>query len=101
MMNRLYDVIAWRMPEGWLPYGSPGKYGPLGNYVGYVDGHRRVKSAACPGDNVFNPYMGTNMHAGTIRHEINKRIRVTGAIRQNTTSWAAFTPLWVRRPPLS
>lgn len=80
-LNALYDVISWRMPGSWLPYGSPGKYGPLGNYVGYVDGHRRVKSTACPGDHIFNPFMGTNMNAGIIRHEINKRVRVMGAIR--------------------
>jgi hypothetical protein len=34
MMNAMYDVIAWRMPSGWSPYGSPGVYGPLGLSVG-------------------------------------------------------------------
>jgi uncharacterized protein with LGFP repeats len=81
MLGRLYDVIAWRMPANWLPYGSPGVYGPLGNAVGFLDGHRRVKATACPGDHVFNPHMGTNMNAGNMRHEVNKRIRTTGDIR--------------------
>ncbi|MGI8907379.1 MAG: fibronectin type III domain-containing protein [Candidatus Sumerlaeaceae bacterium] len=75
MMNSLYDIIAWRMPSAWRPYGSPGgTYGDLGNTVGYVDSHRRVKATACPGDNVHNPYIGNNVNAGTIRAEINNRI---------------------------
>jgi hypothetical protein len=74
MLDALYDVIAWRMPNGWQPYGSPGGYGNLGNSVGYVDGHRRVKATACPGDLLFNPYMGTNMNSGAIRAEIQKRM---------------------------
>jgi hypothetical protein len=75
MMNSLYDVIAWRMPSAWRPMGTPGgTYGDLGNSVGYVDAHRRVKATACPGDGLYNPYMGSNMSAGTIRTQILNRI---------------------------
>ena len=81
MMNALYDVIAWRMPNGWTPYGSPGgTYGELGNNVGRVDAHRRVIATACPGDNIFNPYMGNDINAGVMRNEINARINGTGGI---------------------
>jgi hypothetical protein len=76
MMNSLYAVIAWRMPNGWSPYGSPGVYGPLGNSVGYLDAHRRVNATACPGDHVYNPYMGSNVNAGVIRAEVFARINV-------------------------
>lgn len=75
MMNSLYDVIAWRMPGGWQPYGTPGgTYGSLGLAVGYVDSHRRVKATACPGDHIHNPYIGNDINSGTIRAEIKKRI---------------------------
>ncbi len=82
MMGRLYDVIAWKMPGAWQPYGWPGSaYGSLGNQVGYVDAHRRVKSTACPGDHVFNPYMGSNINGGVIRREIV--LRTNGTLRGN------------------
>lgn len=75
MLNSLYDVIAWRMPSGWTAYGSPGgSYGSLGHNVGRIDGHRRVKSTACPGDNVYNPYIGTNLSGGVIRDAVQMRI---------------------------
>ena len=74
MLNSLYNVIAWRMPNGWTPYGSPGVYGPLGNSVGRLDAHRRVNATACPGDLVFNPYMGSDMNSGVMRAEVNARI---------------------------
>ncbi|MFN7141550.1 MAG: N-acetylmuramoyl-L-alanine amidase, partial [Limisphaerales bacterium] len=54
MRARLYDVIAWRMPSAWSPYGS-GSYNST--TVGYLDGHRMVKSTACPGDIVYNNYI--------------------------------------------
>jgi hypothetical protein len=82
MLDALYDVIAWRMPNGWTPYGSPGgSYGDLGNTVGRLDAHRRVKATACPGDGLFNPYIGSNLNAGTIRSEIQARINgISGAV---------------------
>ncbi len=45
--NALEAVIAWRMPSDWSSYGS-GTY--CSASVGFLDGHYRVKSTACPGD---------------------------------------------------
>jgi hypothetical protein len=49
IINKLRNVIAWRMPAGWDPTGS-GQY-----YCGTYDkvvGHRQVSATACPGDNL-------------------------------------------------
>lgn len=69
--NALWDVIAWRMPNGWSPYGS-GSYN--GKTVGYVAGHRDVKSTSCPGDGVYAT-IGTNYNGGEARNAINDRIQ--------------------------
>jgi len=71
--SALYDVIAWRMPNGWSPYGS-GTYNS--RTVGFVDGHRAVKSTACPGDGVY-AYITTNYNGGEARNGINARINPT------------------------
>lgn len=71
--NALWDVIAWRMPNGWSPYGS-GSY--AGKTVGRVAGHRNVKATACPGDGVY-ALIGTNYSGGTARNAINARINPT------------------------
>jgi hypothetical protein len=79
MMNKLYDCIAWRMPNGFSAFGSPGgSYGDLGNTVGRIDAHRRVKATACPGDGIYGPYMGSNLNAGTIRTQVQNRINGGG-----------------------
>ncbi|MFN7141297.1 MAG: N-acetylmuramoyl-L-alanine amidase, partial [Limisphaerales bacterium] len=70
MRSGLYDVIAWRMPSAWSPYGS-GTYN--GNTVGFLDGHRKVKATACPGDIVYNNYVTTNFSGGEARNELNAR----------------------------
>ncbi|MFN7138617.1 MAG: putative Ig domain-containing protein, partial [Limisphaerales bacterium] len=49
--NSLEAVIAWRMPSGWTAIGSS-TYN--GNTVGYLDGHYKVKSTACPGSIIIN-----------------------------------------------
>lgn len=69
--NALYDVIAWRMPDGYSPYGS-GSYN--GRTVGYLDGHRAVKSTACPGDGIYNNHITTNYNGGPARDGVNARI---------------------------
>ncbi len=74
--NKLYDVIAWRMPNGWSPYGA-GTYN--GKTVGYLDGHRDVKSTSCPGDKIYNTIIGTNHNAGEARNEIWTRIQGSGS----------------------
>ncbi len=69
-MNALYDVIAWRMPSTWSPYGS-GTYN--GNTVGTLDGHRNVKATACPGDGIYGPYIGGNYNGGAARNGVYER----------------------------
>lgn len=70
MRSRLYDVIAWRMPSAWSSYGS-GSYN--GVTVGTLDGHRKVKATACPGDLMHNNYITANYSGGEARTEVNAR----------------------------
>ncbi len=69
-LNSLYDVIAWRMPSGWSPFGS-GSYG--GVTVGTLDGHRKVKATACPGNNIHNVHIGSDYSGGNARNAVNAR----------------------------
>lgn len=69
MRDALYKVIAWRMPSAWSPYGGS-TYGGVGN-VGKLCGHRNVKSTACPGDLVYNPYITGNLNGGEARDRVN------------------------------
>jgi hypothetical protein len=69
IQNALYNVIAWRMPTGWSPYGS-GTY--CSKTVGRVDGHRKVGSTACPGDIIF-AQIGSDYFGGTVRNGIASR----------------------------
>jgi hypothetical protein len=102
MMNAMYSVIAWRMPSAWRPHGSPGVYGPLGNSVGYLDAHRRVKSTACPGDHVYNPYMGSNVNAGTMRAQVLSRINgVPQHVQANAGWYRVSDASWHLRNSLS
>lgn len=70
--SALYDVIAWRMPNGWSPYGA-GSY--AGKTVGFVAGHRNVKSTSCPGDGIYNHYITNDVHGGEARNGIDARIQ--------------------------
>jgi hypothetical protein len=85
--NAMWDVIAWRMPNGWSPYGSS-SYG--GRTVGYVAGHRNVKSTACPGDNVYAT-IGTNYSGGEARNAINARINPAPTIVTRDNSHSGFS----------
>lgn len=67
--NANWDVIAWRMPSGWSPYGS-GTYN--GKTVGRLDGHLSVKATACPGTNIWAT-IGTNYSGGTARDAVASR----------------------------
>lgn len=91
--NALYDVIAWRMPNGWSPYGS-GTYN--GKTVGRVDGHRSVNATACPGDLGWQ-FVGTNYNGGEARNAINSRINSVNAqnyIIDNTSAGFSVTGSW-------
>ncbi len=70
MLNQLYDLIAWRMPSGWSPYGS-GTYNS--KTVGFLDGHRKVKATACPGDNIHPNLITENYSGGTMRNAVAQR----------------------------
>ena len=70
MRGKIYDCIAWRMPSGWTPYGS-GTYN--GNTVGKLDGHRKVKATACPGDTMHPPYITENYNGGDARTGVANR----------------------------
>ena len=67
--SSLYDVMAWRMPSSWSPYGS-GSYG--GGTVGVVDSHRAVTGSACPGDKMI-VYITSNYSGGEARDEVDAR----------------------------
>ncbi len=95
MRGKLYDVIAWRMPSGWTPYGS-GTY--CGSTVGKLDGHRKVSATACPGDTMHPPYITENYNGGDARNGVANRrtpapppsaVIVDGAT--GSTSWITAT----------
>jgi hypothetical protein len=69
IQNALYNVIAWRMPNGWSPYGS-GSYCSV--TVGRLDGHRKVKATACPGDIIW-AHIGTDYNGGNARNGVASR----------------------------
>jgi len=88
-LNRLYDVIAWRMPSAWSPYGS-GAYGGY-SVIGNLYGHYQVSSKTCPGTTV-QPLIGTNYSGGTMRNEINARIQSGGGPWAATYQANTFVP---------
>ncbi len=90
MLDNLYNTIAWKMPSGWTPYGS-GTY--CGNTVGVLDGHRKVKATACPGDIVFNNYIGNDYNAGAARTTIAAK-RTPGIIVDNTDAGFTASSNW-------
>jgi hypothetical protein len=92
--NALYDVIAWRMPNGFTGYGS-GSYN--GSTVGFLCGHRDVGATACPGDLMYT-YIGTNVNGGEARNAVNSRIVGTPAVEvivdNTSTGFSASTNWW-------
>ena len=82
MQNAMYDVIAWRMPSGWSPYGSRTAYsGSLNGTAAPLDYHQWVgassgggcASTACPGDIIINNYITQNFTGGPMRTGIATR----------------------------
>jgi hypothetical protein len=67
--DRLYKTIAWRMPSAWSPYGGS-TYCSVSN-VGRLAGHRNVKSTACPGSTMYDPYITGNLNGGEARDKVN------------------------------
>ena len=72
MRDSAYDLIAWKVEDPFDGYGS-GAYGSLSG-IGYTAGHRDVSSTSCPGDIMYNSYLGTNFFGGEARDEINNRV---------------------------
>lgn len=94
MRNALYDTIAWKMPNGWSPYGS-GTYN--GKTVGYLAGHRDVSATACPGDVYYNNYLGSNVNGGEARNSVNARINGAPPVEvivDNTSSGFTASSNW-------
>jgi hypothetical protein len=87
MRAALYDVIAWRMPTGWSPYGS-GTY--CGVTAGRVDGHRVVSTKTCPGDNIYQ-YITTSYNGGEARNGIAARRTPPSTAVTVDNSSAGFT----------
>lgn len=89
MLDSLMDVIAWRMPSGWSPYGS-GTYN--NRTVGYLDGHRKVKSTACPGDHVHNPYITEDYNGGPMRNGVWERKNGSSGVANGNRKQVERTP---------
>ena len=93
MLNQLYALIAWRMPAGWSPYGS-GTYN--GNIVGFLDGHRKVKATACPGDLIHPNYITEDYFGGTMRNSVAaRRTPAVDVIVDNNSSGFAASTSWI------
>lgn len=72
MLTAYYNLIAWRMPSGWSPYGA-GAYGAYTAGVGWLAGHKNVFSTACPGDNIYPNLITDNVNSGSMRSDIAAR----------------------------
>lgn len=91
--NAVYDLIAWKLPTGYSPYGS-GSYG--GNTEPFLGGHRDVGLTACPGDLMY-AYIGTNYSGGEARNAVNSRINPapsTEVIVDNTSAGFSTSANW-------
>jgi hypothetical protein len=89
--SKLYDVIAWRMPTGWSPYGS-GTY--CGVTAGRIDGHRVVSTKTCPGDNIYQ-YITTNYSSGEARNGVAaRRTPATVIIVDNNSAGFTASANW-------
>lgn len=64
----MWRLVAWRMPDGWSSIGQSTYNGAT---EGYVTTHRNVYSTACPGDVLYNGYIGGDNFGGTARSTIN------------------------------
>ncbi len=92
MQDSLYDVIAWKMPSGWSPYGS-GTYN--GATVGTLDGHRKVKATACPGDGIW-AHIGTSYTGGNARNGVaTRRTPSASTIVDNNSAGFTASASWI------
>ncbi|MEQ8820118.1 MAG: family 10 glycosylhydrolase [Sumerlaeia bacterium] len=73
--NAIYDLIAWKIPDPFTGLGT-GSYGSDPN-TPFLGGHRDASATACPGDTMYNTYIGTDPFGGEARLEVNARITGT------------------------
>jgi len=92
--NAMYDLIAWRMPNGFSAYGGSA-YGASSS-AGYICGHRVAKATACPGDLLY-AYVTDNNSGGEARNAVNSRINSTPVevIVDNGTSAFVASTNWI------
>lgn len=76
MMNALADLIAWQWDAlSRNPYGT-GSYGGVVDAI--IGGHRDVAATACPGDIVYNQYIGPDPNTGWLRQQVCARMSTCG-----------------------
>ncbi|MCC5876214.1 MAG: N-acetylmuramoyl-L-alanine amidase [Candidatus Sumerlaeia bacterium] len=95
MRNAIYDLIAWKMPDGWSPYGGAFYNGK--SNVGWLCGHRNIDATACPGDLYHNVYLTNNLWGGEARNAVWDRIQGTAdpdIIIDNGTSGYTESGTW-------
>lgn len=90
MRSRLYDLIAWRMPTGWNPYGAS-TYN--GKSVGTLAAHRDAVSSACPGDIMYNNYITSNVNGGEARVGVGNR-RLNEVVVDNSNGGFSVVGTW-------
>ncbi len=78
MRDAAYDLVAWKVEDPFDGYGS-GSYGAFSG-IGFTAGHRDVSATACPGDQMYDTYIGTDFFAGDARDGINARVTGGGGI---------------------
>jgi hypothetical protein len=84
IQNALYNVIAWRMPNGWSST-STGTYCGVTAYG--LDGHRRVSTSACPGDIIWAE-MG-NARSGVSSRRSCGTSKTARTVDNNTAGFSA------------
>lgn len=104
MQDGMYDVIAWRMPSGWSPYGGRTSYsGSLNGTGAPLDTHQWVgastgsgcSSTACPGDVIIDNFITSNFSGGPMRSGIATRrtpyINPPYVFNSNAQGWTSGT----------
>lgn len=103
MQDAIYDVIAWRMPSGWSPYGGRTAYsGSLNGTAAPLDTHAWVGAwngstcagTACPGSIMINNFITSDFNGGPMRTGIAQRRTPSAGsawyFSNGTDGWAAI-----------
>ncbi|MBA4149926.1 MAG: N-acetylmuramoyl-L-alanine amidase [Verrucomicrobia bacterium] len=79
MQNAMYDLLAWKMPSGWSPYGGRTSYsGSLNGTAAPLDTHSWVgatgcSGTSCPGSVLINNYITGDFFGGPMRTAVAQR----------------------------